>query len=198
MYQQVNLYQPVFRQEAKVFSAQTLLIIWGLVIALLAGIYALQYRKFADLRANVEQLQAQYGQLDAQLVDLNTQIDQGATQRLEARISSLQQNIAANEILLNQMNGLLLPSAAGFGAVLRALAEQRLAGVWLTGVEINADGQISLQGQTLNKRLIPDYMETLRQHSALAGYHFDQVTLDQQDGRIAFSLQSQGNTAHVQ
>jgi hypothetical protein len=198
MYQQVNLYQPVFRQEAKIFSAQTLVIIWGLVIVLLAGIYALQYRKFADLRSNVEQLQSQHGQLDAQLADLNAQLDQGTTQRLENQINALQQTIAANDVLLNQMNGLLLPSAAGFGAVLRALAEQRLAGVWLTGIDIGAEGQITLQGQTLNKRLIPDYMEVLRQHPALAGYHLDQVILDQQDGRITFSLQSQGNPSYVQ
>lgn len=194
MYQQINLYQPVFRQEEKIFSSRTLLIIWALVVVLLLGLYGSHRIELHQQQQTLQQVEAQRDRLQQQLAQLMASTDQSESERITAEIDQLQQNRDTLESLLATLQGSSLPTASGFSALLRGLAEQRLAGIWLTGIEISAQGAIRLSGRATEERLVPRYLQQLRQHPRLAQEHFSQIQLSVDDNsqQVAFVLQSGG------
>ncbi len=192
MYQQINLYQPVFRQEEKIFSSRTLLIIWALVLVLLAGLYLSQRLNLRELESNRVQVETQSDKLQQQLNSMLTSTDQAEADQVTAEIEQLRLSLDNLESLLQQMNGSALPSAAGFSQLLQALAEQRLTGVWLTNIEITSLGEIRLTGVATDERLVPRYIQQLRKNQLLAEKAFSQIQLtsDQTTALTSFVLQS--------
>ena len=73
MKQQVNLYQPIFRQQEKVFSAITMLQITAFFVVVLGAIYAyttMQLQPFSD---ELEKANVQFEKLSSQIEVLSKQ-----------------------------------------------------------------------------------------------------------------------------
>jgi cell division protein FtsL len=161
MYQQINLYQPVFRQQRKVFSARTLLLMLAAATVLLLGIYAHARWTLAALNHTATSIEQQYRQMETQLGNLeiiNQSADSGA---LDNEIERLQHSIAEQQSLLDSFDQLAIRSAAGFGDFFDTLARQTLPGLWLTGVRLTLDGETELRGTTLDPKLVPGYLQLL-------------------------------------
>ena len=80
MYQQINLYQPVFRRQRKVFSAATLLQVLLIAAIVLLGMYLHARWTTGRLQTTVDNLSGQYQQLEAQLGSLeNPQVQAAET-----------------------------------------------------------------------------------------------------------------------
>lgn len=195
MYQQINLYQPVFRQEARIFSCRTLLVIWGLVILLLVGLYVSQRFSLSQTEASTLLVSSQHERLNQQIVTLMADVDSSESERIETEIQQLQLTRDGIALLLAKMRGSAMPVASRFSALLECFAEQHLAGVWLTGIDISGD-TIRLSGQATSKRLVPRYLQRLNQHEALYGNPFTQVQLnvDEKTSLTQFVLQTGGET----
>ncbi len=110
MNQQINLYQPIFRRQEKVFSAAMMLQTISLFIGLLAAIYFYgQYQ--------INPLEKQLMNTNAALVKLRSQVDkyrqeteqQGKSKLLEDEISRLQKELdkrrKVRDILASQQIG---------------------------------------------------------------------------------------------
>ena len=67
MYQQINMYQPVFRRQRKIFSAATLLKITAVTLVLLLALYVQARWKLHGLQRTSDNLMLNYRQLDARL-----------------------------------------------------------------------------------------------------------------------------------
>ena len=57
IYQQVNLYQPIFRKQRQIFSAMTMAQAGAIVAVALIGFYFLGLSRVTALEAQVEQLE---------------------------------------------------------------------------------------------------------------------------------------------
>jgi len=161
MYQQINLYQPVFRQQQKIFSAVTLLQILAAVIMLLLGIYGHARWQLAGLERTASVLELQYQQLEVRLGTLEGAAPSPAHVSQEAEIAQLQRTILERQELLGRFDQLSVGSSPAFGQFFEALARQLLPGLWLTGVRLTQDGETELRGATLNPKLVPRYLQQL-------------------------------------
>ena len=66
MKQQINLYQPMFRKQEKVFSALTMLQITGFFIVVLSGIYAYNVNRLKPFSVELRNTNAQLEKLSKQ------------------------------------------------------------------------------------------------------------------------------------
>ncbi len=161
MYQQINLYQPLFRRQQKILSAVTLLQVLAAVVALLLGIYGHARWQLAELERTQSALQLQYQQLEARLDMLETAAPSTEHLALEAEIEQLQLTILERKELLSRLDRLPVGRSPGFAQFFEDLARQWSPGLWLTGVRLTRDGETELRGATLNPKLVPRYLQQL-------------------------------------
>src|SRR5258706_453055 len=69
MYQQINLYQPIFRKQRQIFSATTLAQVLGVVAAALLLLYGYGLLQVRGLEAQVVQLEGREQALTGQRFD---------------------------------------------------------------------------------------------------------------------------------
>ncbi len=160
-YQQINLYQPVFRQQPKIFSAVTLLQILAAVTLLLIGIYVHAQIKIGALQRTATALGEQHEQLKAELIALQAPESTQADQDLATEIDALQEDALEYQELLARIEQLAIRPNPGFGAFLEVLARHTLPGLWLTGIELREGGDVELRGTARDPRLVPRYLQQL-------------------------------------
>ncbi len=178
MHQQINLYQPVFRRQHKVFSAVTLVQILGAVLVLLLAILGHARWNLAALKATQATLQLQYDQLRAGMNTLNNDGASSDTGALDEEIERLAGAIDRRKQLLLQFDQLTVDNKGGYAAYFEALARRDLPGLWLTGVHFDEEGAIELRGMTLDPKLVPVYLQMLARQAEFRDQRFDSVILN--------------------
>jgi hypothetical protein len=196
MFQQVNLYQPIFREEQKLFSATTITI--GLT-AVAAGLVA--FALFAAWRIAL---------LDRQLQTVRTQAALRARLAVESHglyaggtsAEGLRAHVEALALALERRQQALrfLASGAagvrgGFAARVEALARAQLDGLWLTGATFTAEsGRFALAGSALTGERVPEYLARLANEPALAGAKLESLEIRrpkaENAGHVDFVLSS--------
>lgn len=192
MHQQINLFQPVFRREAKVFSARTLAQILALAVVLMVAGVALLQLQLSRHSATRSLLDSQYRSLETQLRALENRGDAAELTRLDARIKTLETRLADGAVELAEMQALMIARSEGFAPVLEALARHPLNGVWLTGIKLQ-DDELELQGVALNPEAIPRYLALLADDATLAKWTLATVQVERAEespGQLRFTLRS--------
>lgn len=192
--QQINLHQPIFRQQRAVFSSLLMVracLVWALVLGVFYGLNLLRDRSLAgELAGLVRDRDATAARLQA-FAALQDQPDR--RQEQEAELARLQGELAQKQGVLRVLARGDLGDSTGFTPQIEALAERRLEGVWLTYVGLSAgDHQVSLRGQALAEELLPTYLEHLAGEQGLPGARFADLRLRRaEDGSsVAFELHS--------
>ncbi|RRQ22008.1 PilN domain-containing protein [Thiohalobacter thiocyanaticus] len=190
MYQQINLYQPVFRHEKKVFSALTLLQLLGVTVLVLVGVYGGLRWQLAQVEHNLASLENQHAQLTRQIETLEQQSRAGGElESLDARIDQLEQRSGMLDRLLGEMDSFQTPERR-FSGLLTGLARAQTPGLWLTRIELLADGGATLEGRAWDPQRIPAYLEQLGGEAQLRGLDLNQVRINNgpETGGVRFSL----------
>jgi hypothetical protein len=191
--QQINLYQPMFRKERKLFSALALLQIGLACLLLLVLIGAYFQVQLHRLQASEQSLGNQHRYLENTLVALREDAGDPALTALDQRIAGLESTRQEHALLLAGM-ARLAGDRSGFAPYLVALSQQRLQGLWLTGVQLGMGGHSArLSGVALEAGLIPRYLEQLPEDPRLQGLDFSQVQINRRTGDsrgLTFSLQT--------
>ena len=180
--QQINLHQPLFRKQRALFSAQIVLRIGAIWAIALGVIYALSLWNEGVLARERSKLEAQRDSASKRLEQLTaSQAEPGQSQRLEEELAALSQQQAQKEGVLRVLARGELGSTAGFAPQLDALADRRIAGVWLTHVGLMEGGrEISLRGETSGEDLLPSYLERLAGNGGFPGARFGDVRIERQ------------------
>lgn len=188
MYQQINMYQPVFRRQRKIFSAATLAKAVGLATVLLLAVYGHARWTLHGLQRTSADLTLNYRELNARLVALE---NAGAQAAADHELARLTEQIRARSALLERIDHLAFATAGGFGDTFEALARQDVPGLWLTGVRLDQDGSAELKGAALDAELVPRYLQLLTGQPRLAVLNGGTVNLLRHEPgqpRIDFSL----------
>ena len=181
MSQQINLYQPVFRRQRKLFSAMTIAQAAGLFIAGLALIYAYGSWQVASLGDEIATLEAQRSVAMTQLQTLSAQARPSPRSQLVAdQLREAERETLQKRRLLLAFQTRRLGNTRGFAAHLEALARQRIDGLWLTRVEVR-DGGVALEGETEAGELVPRYLARLGTETAFRGTEFSRFKLTRGD-----------------
>lgn len=164
MYQQINMYQPVFRRQRKIFSTATLMQVMGLSAILLLAVYGHARWTLHGLQRTSADLTGNYRELNARLVALESA---GAEAAADDELARLDEQIRARSALLERVDRLAFATAGGFGDTFEALARQNVPGLWLTGVRLDQDGSTEIRGAALDAELVPRYLQLMTRQPRL-------------------------------
>jgi hypothetical protein len=199
MEQQVNLYQPILRAEKRIFSARA---IGGGLLTLgvcLGGLHAFGAWRTGRIERSVAIIERQ--------VAAETSLRDGVSAalrpsrsivELQAQALELTADIAARERALDLVNRDTASPATGFAARLEALGRRQIDGLWLRTIVVGSgDGLLALQGATVDRRLVPQYLAALAEEHAFDGVRFDklamrQATREEAPAQLMFELGASG------
>jgi Tfp pilus assembly protein PilN len=178
--QQINLFNPIFLKQEKLFSAAAMAQALGLILLGLAALTAYSYFQLSSLSQQAVASTTQLALAQAQLAKVTAEFGprqkskslEDDIQKTEIEVKSLQQVF---DILQKGEFG----NTKGYAEYLRAFSRQILGGVWLTGFSIyGAGSEIGLQGRALQPELVPAYISRLKREPAMQGKSF--ATLEMQ------------------
>jgi hypothetical protein len=193
MHQQINLYQPVFRAQRKIFSSRTIGTALAIVAVALVTLWFYGTWKVGRLEREVEQFARQDKTRAANLANGSAAFAaQANPAEIEARISALSEQLDRRARALNALRSGAAGSTEGFAARLEALARRHVDGLWLESLAFGgAERSMSVSGSAVDARLVPRYLEELQDEPALAGARFDHVDIGESKDAaslIAFHL----------
>jgi hypothetical protein len=182
MYQQINLYQPIFRKQRQVFSATTMAQALAIVIVALLAIYVYGALQVADLEVEVVQLEGREKALTTQLARIDPRLNQNRREEVEAELRRLNATLLDQQRLVEVLRDDPLGSTEGFSPYLAALGRQRTPELWLTEFAINGgSGAIELAGRSTRPDLVPEYLQRLGREAVLVGQQFDRLEIERDD-----------------
>jgi hypothetical protein len=171
MFQQINLYQPIFRDEQKLFSASAIGIGLGLVVLGLGAIAAVSWWRVSLLDRQMNELEAQIRERQKLLARADTVFDSGENPAaMEARLRDLAGELDRRQQALRYLRSGGAGQRTGFADRIEALARQQLDGLWLKGATFTSSpGDFALTGSALSAELVPIYLAKLAGEPAFAG-----------------------------
>jgi hypothetical protein len=180
MMQQINLYQPIFRKEQKIFSARTLLIGNLLVLIGLVALYGLTFWQGESLQQQLSQTQQQRDDNNKRIAQLSAQYPQKVRDpQLAIQISQARERLAflqeVTATLSSQANGI----GGGFSEHLAGLSRQDISGLWLEQITILRGGsELRLRGSTTQSERVPYYIQQLSREDIFQGTSFHRLSIE--------------------
>ena len=210
--QQVNLYQPEAKARQGLFSAQSLVLICAVALVALGLVWGIGAWQVEQLSQSVARLERQQQLTERALSALGAvNAANGSPGTLEARIHTLEAELAVRREALALLKKGAIGNTRGFVADLTALARGPVPGLWLRRISLSAVGDpMSLAGEALEPDMVPRYLRALARQPALAGVRFDRLVIEMQPaapgiaGRAAypalrhFTFQVAGQSAPAQ
>jgi len=187
MAQQINLYNPIFLQKKKHFSAVTMLQALGLLLAGILAFYGYAVNESRTLARVADdarkQLQAQSEQIGKMTREFSPQ---GQSKALEEEVARAKARLKQREDLLAMLRTGGLGNTDGFARYLGALARQTVPGVWLTGFTIGGDeAELQLSGRVLQPDLVPVYIRALNKEEVMRGRRVSDLRLTAREEQAA-------------
>lgn len=179
MNQQINLYQPIFRRQKKVFSAIAMLQVCGIFMVVFASIYLYGQAKLQPLQEQSTQVRADIAKMNAQLSKMeNTATAESPSKLLENEIARLSADLQKRQQIKDMLESQTLGNTAGLSSYMTAFARQHVQGMWLTKITVSNGGRnLGLQGKTLTSELLPQYLTRLAGEDVLNGLSFNVLNL---------------------
>jgi len=177
--QQINLYQPIFRRQKKVFSAVAMLQISVIFMVVFASIYLYGQAKLQPLREQSAQVLTDLAKMNAQLAKLENSVTaESPSKLLENEIARLATELQKRQNIKDMLESQALGNTAGLSAYMTAFARQHVQGMWLTKISVSNGGRnLGLQGKTLTAELLPQYLTRLAGEDVLNGMSFGVLNL---------------------
>jgi hypothetical protein len=172
--QQINLFNPVFLKQRKVFTSLAMAQALGVLLAGIAALAWYSERSVAQLQAQADQSTRQLERRQASLQAATVEMKPKArSPELEAQLLQheleLQALRDASEVLARGAIG----NTRGYAGYFQAFARQDSPGLWLTGVSIEGAGAaISINGRATDAALVPSYIGKLSRETVLKGKTF--------------------------
>jgi hypothetical protein len=179
MLQQVNLYEPISREDHKMFSATAICIGLGLVAAGLAAITTFYWLHVNSLDRQLLAVHAQEAEQDKLIAQAKAIIEQaGSHQTIDDHLQAMAVELGRRQQALSYLRG--GGPSRGFVDRMTALARQQLDGLWLTGATfVSGSDGFELTGDALSGDLVPIYLARLTNEPAIAGTRLQTIEIRQ-------------------
>ena len=181
MSQQINLYNPVFLQQKKIFSSRTMA---AALLLLFVGVAALNLYGNMRLKALQQQADAGAVQLTQKQARLESVTVEFAPRRKSAQVDAELAEVEGQLAALKEVSGVLargeLGNTQGYAEYFRAFARQHVDGLWLTAVSITGAGnEIGVRGRALDPQRVPGYLNRLTLEPIMRGKAFGSLQISQ-------------------
>jgi hypothetical protein len=187
MAQQINLFNPVFLKQRKIFSALTMAQALGAVALGVILLYVYASYRIGVIERSVAELDARAKEQREQLLRIARDFSpQGRSKLLEEELARAETRLRSSRELLESLRTGGLGNTSGFSRYLAAFARQALAGVWLTGIAVGADeNELAVRGRALHADLVPAYLKALRNEPIMRGREITELKLAVRDETVA-------------
>jgi hypothetical protein len=187
MLQQVNLYEPIFREDHKLFSAITICVGLGAVAAGLAAITMFYWMHVVSLDRQLRAVRAQESAQNKFIAEAKAIVEQaGSQQTIDDHLKAMAIELGRRQQALRYLRGgdpggdRTVHANRGFVGRMTALARQQLDGLWLTGATfVSGSGGFELTGVAMSGDLVPIYLERLTNEPAIAGTRLQTIAIRQ-------------------
>ncbi|MEN9868289.1 MAG: hypothetical protein RL748_3879 [Pseudomonadota bacterium] len=176
---QINLLNPALRKKKQQFSARIML----LTLACLGfGMLCWTgYVLFATHNLELQALRAKtlLSQAKEDLAKVTAEkVPRAKNARLEAQVKDMESRVLGLLKVSSELKKGDFGNASGYSGYLRAFAQQRMDGIWLTSVSVSDSGNdIGLQGEALQAVLLPQYLQRLSKEEVLRGKAFESLEM---------------------
>ena len=179
MSQQINLFNPVFLKQKKVFSSIAMARALGVLLVGSLAMVAYGKHHVAALEEEAQAVNAKLVQKQARQAMVNTEFaPRQPTRELEAELTEAETQLRA----LQSVSGVLergeLGNTSGYSEYYKALARQHMSGLWLTGVTV-AGADIGIRGRALEGSMVPSYITRLTREPVMQGKSFASLQIAQ-------------------
>jgi len=193
--QQINLYQPMFRKQQKVFSAITMLQITGFFIVVLAAIYSYNVYRLQPFSGELDKTNTQMTKLSQQVEAISKRLpSRGKNKILESEISRLSMRLGNMKKIRVALTQGSFGNTSGFSDHFEALAKNHVDGAWLTDITISdGGGKLTLSGKSIDPELVPIYIKRLAAAPVFKDQRFNILDLERITGAtdlISFNISS--------
>jgi hypothetical protein len=177
--QQINLFNPIFLQQKKIFSARTMAQALGVLVVGLAAIQGYGGMRVDALEREASAGAAQLAAREARLAMVKKEfVPRQKSAAVDAELAEAERQLAD----LREVSGVLdrgeLGNTQGYAEYFRALARQHQDGLWLTGVSISGAGTaVGVRGRALDPQRVPAYLNRLTQEPVMRGKHFGSMQI---------------------
>jgi len=187
MAQQINLFNPIFLKQKKLFSAVTMLQALGLLLGGILAFYAYTLRETQALARVTEDTGRQLKAQSEQVARLTQEFSpQGRSKMLSEEVVRMTTRLKQREDMLSVLRTGGLGNTEGFARYLSAFARQSMGGVWLTGFTIGGDeAELLLTGRVLHPDLVPAYIRALNREEVMRGRRVAELRLTAREERDA-------------
>jgi hypothetical protein len=196
MNQQINLYQPEFRPQTRMFPAWFMLQAAAIVFFGMALMYVFAQQRIDNVEQELEIVARQETLVLERLQNIGPLINAvtGEKNWSEQLDDSLRM-LAERQAVLNLIQGSTLGDTEGFSRHLRALSRQAIDGLWLTHIGLSAQGdKTRLEGRAIRAELIPLYVQGLASELPFAEQRFHHFQIDSpvedDETAVSFSMGS--------
>ena len=180
MSQQINLFNPIFLKQKKIFTALPMAEALGVIVA-----GALLMAWFASHRVAELEQRAAAGKVllagrETRLNNANAQFaPRQKSPALAAELAEAEAQLAALNDVENVLRGGALGNTSGYAEYFRAFSRQNVNGLWLTGLTIvGAGNDIGVQGKAMQPTMIPNYIARLTAEKVMRGKTFASLKID--------------------
>ncbi len=186
MSQQINLFNPIFLKQKKIFSAVNMVDALAVLLIGVALFYGYASIETLNLDRQSVETARQYYQSKTRLAETSARYaPKKADASLEAEVNKLQAQLNERKATLDSLGIGLLATGASYAEYLRALARQSLPGLWLTRFKVGRGGEeMEIVGRALQPELVPSYIQRLNQERAMHGRTFDSLSMTQREGAL--------------
>jgi hypothetical protein len=178
--QQINLFNPIFLQQKKIFAARTMAQALGVMTAGALAIAGMAWHSVGALRQEAAAVTLQAAKSQARLASASTEFaPRAASAALTAEAGDAETQLAALRHVAHIVQSGELGNTRGYAESFRALGRQHRDGLWLTGITLDVGSAMSLQGRALDATLVPAYIARLTQEPVLQGKAFGNLQIGQ-------------------
>ena len=185
MAQQINLFNPIFLQKKKHFSAVTMLQALGLLLAGILVFYGYATFETRNLTRVADDSRKQLQVQSEQVAKYTREFSPGGRSKaLADELARTSAQLRQREELMALLHTGALGNTEGFARYLSALARQTMSGVWLTGFSIGGDeADLQLGGRVLRADLVPAYVRALNHEEVMRGRRIAEMRLTAREER---------------
>lgn len=196
MKQQINLYQPQYRPQTRMFPAWFMLQATAALVLGMALMYAFAQQRIDAIEQELVVVARQESLALERLQNIGPLINSvtGEKNWSEQLDDSLRM-LAERQAVLNLIQGSTLGDTKGFSRHMQSLARQDIEGLWLTRIVLSALGdKTRLEGRAIRAELIPLYVQGLTDEAPFAEQRFLRFQIDSpaddEETSLRFSMDS--------
>jgi len=179
--QQINLFNPIFLQQKKIFSTRTMVQALGLLAVGVTAMALYGNARVSTLQQQADSGAAQLQARQARLVAVNAEFPpRQKDPALAEAVTEAERQLGTLREVSGVLQGGELGNTRGYAEYFRALARQHVDGLWLTGLTITGAGtEIGVRGRAIDPESVPGFLTRLTREPSMQGKAFGSLQISE-------------------